>query len=212
MAASPDLAPTAVTALLPEGLDLSPARRRLYETALQLFGDLGYHAVSIRDIGEALGQQPSAIYFHVESKLELLYELAVIGHTSHQASLRAAVLDAGRDPRHQLVAIVRAHVSTHLDFPAMARLTNREMRALPPAQLDQVLGIRTHSEQLFIDIVERGVQLGEFDAPDPFLAAKAIGAMGVRLPEWWTPASPRSADEIRDRYMDFALRIVGAAT
>ena len=54
--------------LLPPGIELPAAKRRLYEAAMELFGRDGYHAVSIRDIANALGQQPSAIYFHVEQQ------------------------------------------------------------------------------------------------------------------------------------------------
>ena len=79
--------------LAPSGLELSPAKQKLYEVALELFGQEGFHAVSIRDIAQALGQQPSAIYFHVASKQELLYDLALIGHRSHFEALRDALLN-----------------------------------------------------------------------------------------------------------------------
>jgi len=194
--------------LLPPGLDLSPSRRKLYEVALGLFGKNGFHAVSIRDIANALGQQPSAIYFHVASKQELLYELACIGHRSHFESLRDALMDAGSDPLDQLRSVVRAHVSVHLDYPSMARLTNREMRALSPEQFQDVVAIRAKSEQLFIDVIERGNRLGVFHSTDPFLTGKAVGAMGIRLPEWWTPDSPRDRDHIVEQYVSYAEKLV----
>src|SRR3954470_23808151 len=112
---------------LPPGVELSPPKRRLYEVALELFGEQGYHGVSIRDIANALGQQSSAIYFHVSSKQDLLHELAVIGHRTHFEALRDALMDAGADPRDQVKAVARAHVRQHLDYPSMARLTNREL-------------------------------------------------------------------------------------
>lgn len=194
--------------LLPPGVELSPPKRRLYETAIELFGQLGFHAVSIRDIANALGQQSSAIYFHVPSKQELLYDLACIGHRSHYESLRDALMGAGADPVEQLRAVVVAHLEMHLDYPSMARLTNRELRALTPEQLQDVLAIRTRSEQIFIDVIERGVKLGSFTSADPFLDAKVIGAMGVRLPEWWTPDSPRTRQQIIEQYVTCALKIL----
>lgn len=193
---------------LPPGVELSPPKRRLYEVALELFGEQGYHAVSIRDIANALGQQSSAIYFHVPSKQELLFDLACIGHRSHYESLRDALMGAGADPADQLRAVVGAHVVVHLDYPSMARLTNRELRALTPDQLQDVLAIRSASEQIFIDVIDRGVKLGEFRSDDSFLDAKVIGAMGVRLPEWWTPASPRTREQIIDKYVAAALKLV----
>lgn len=194
--------------LLPPDVQLTDARRRLFETAMELFGRDGYHGVSIRDIATALGLQPSAIYFHVASKQELLFELAIIGHEEHLKRLREALLDTGADPVEQLRALMTAHVWGHLAYPSMARVVNKEMGALPDDQLRTVLAIRGQMEQTFVDVVERGVRLGVFHVEDTFLAAKALGAMGVRLPEWWTPDSGRSADEIIDHYVAFALKMV----
>jgi len=195
-------------ALLPEGLDLTPAKRRLYEKALELFSRDTYHAVSIRDIAAALGQQPSTLYFHVSSKQDLLFELAVIGHRTHQAALRDALMDAGAEPRDQLLCVVQAHVRQHLDYPALAMVTNRELHALSEAQRENVLAIRYQSEQIIRDVIERGVRLGAFTTTDPFLDVKAIGAMGVRLPEWWTRDSPQTRDGIIERYSHYALKLV----
>jgi len=197
-----------VVGLLPPGVDFPPAKRRLYEVALELFGREGFHAVSIRDIAAALGLNSSTLYFHVSSKQDLLFELAVMGHRSHLESLRAALSDAGDDPRDQLRAVVAAHVRGHLEFPSMARLTNRELRALDPEQYASVVAIRTESEQITISIIERGVQRGVFTSVDPLLDAKAIGAMGVRLPEWWTDDGSRTREQVIEHYVRIALKIV----
>lgn len=194
--------------LLPPGVELSPTKRRLYETAMELFGRHGYHAVSIRDIAQALGQQPSAIYFHVPSKQELLYELALIGHRGHLEALRNSLLEAGADPVDQLRVLVAAHVGGHMTYPSMARLTNRELGALTPEQLRLVLDIRMQTEQVFIDVIERGRRMGVFGTEDAFLASKAIGAMGVRLPEWWAPGGPRTRAQVIEQYVAIALKIV----
>ena len=104
--------------------------------------------------------------------------------------------------------MVTAHVRVHLDYPSMARLTNRELRALAPEQYSAVLPIRSQSEQISIDVIERGVRMGAFRSTDPYLDAKVIGAMGVRLPEWWTPESPRTREQLLGHYVARALKIV----
>lgn len=195
---------------IPSSIELAPAKRRLFEVALAKFAEEGYHAVSIRDIAAALGLQSSAIYSHVDSKPDLLFELSSIGHRMHNDALQAALLDAGREPRDQLTAIVTAHVAHHIDYPSMARLANRELRALPPDKLDVILAIRNASERMFIDILERGSAMGAFDVEDSFLAAKAIAGMALRVPEWLTAETPRTREQIIDRYVGFALRLVVA--
>ena len=201
-----DIAPD--SGLLPDGVDVSPAKRRLYEVAIDLFGRYTYHAVSTRDITNALGQQPSALYFHVSSKKDLLFELAVIGHRAHHNVLLDSLLGAGPEPRDQLRAVAAAHVRQHLDYPSLARVVNRELHALNSEQLAEVMAIRTQCEQVFIDVIERGVRLKVFTSTDSFLDGKAIGAMGVRTPEWWTPDSVRTKEEVINRYAEYALRIV----
>lgn len=194
---------------LPEGLTLSPAKQRLYETALRLFAENGYHAVGLRDVAEELGQQPSSIYFHVDSKAELLFDLCMIGHQAHYNALRDALMDAGREPEEQLRSVIGAHVLVHLEYPSMARLTNRELRALSPEQLEQVLAVRNPAEQIVIDVIERGIRLGAFHVDDAFLAARAILGMAVRLPEWLPSAGPeRTPEEILEHYVEFAMKVV----
>ena len=196
--------------LLPDGLGLTPAKRRLYEAALRLFGEHGYHAVSIRDLASALGQQPSALYFHVDSKERLLFDLALIGHRMHRDALRAAAAAAGEDPTAQLLAVFQAHLRVHLDHPAIARLTNRELGALAPDHLAEVLVVRQESEDVFVRVLERGMREGAFPVTDAFLVGKALGALGIRLPEWWAPDGPRSRQEVLDQYSAYATALVRA--
>ena len=40
------------------------------------------------------------------------------------------------------------------------------------------------------------------------LVVNAIGAMGIRAAEWWTPASPHSIEEIAETYAGFAVKIL----
>jgi AcrR family transcriptional regulator len=199
---------TAAPALLPPAPELSEARRRLFEAAIVLFGDQGFHGVSVRELAAALGQQPGALYGHVASKQELLFELMTLGVRTQRDALKAALLDAGREPEQQVRALTRAHVLLHLQYQPLARLTNREARALTEEQAAAVGAVRAESEQMFFDVIERGRRLGAFRAEDPLLAVAAIGAIGLRAAEWWTPAHERTPEQIADTYADFAVRLL----
>ena len=195
-------------ALLPPVEGLSDARRRLYEAAVTLFGDRGFHAVSVRDLAAALGQQPGALYAHVASKQELLFELMRLGVHAHRDALKAALLDAGREPEEQVRALTREHVLMHLRFQGLARMTNREARAMSDEERAEVARIRIESQQMFQDVIDRGIRLGRFTPADSELAVIAIGGMGVRAAEWWDPTSPHSPEHIADTYADFAVRLL----
>lgn len=194
--------------LLPDGAVLSSARGRLFATALVLFGERGYHGVSVRDITDALGQKPGAIYAHVQSKQDLLFELVRIGHLEHRDRLRAAHLNADSDPVAQITSIAAAHVLVHLEFPALARVTNGEFKFLAKEQVAVVRGIRADSESILHDAIKRGVQIGDFTVVDTLLAVAAIGSMGIRAAEWWRPESGITPQHIAETYTRFAVNLL----
>lgn len=198
--------------VLPPGRKITASRRRLFSMALQLFGARGYHAVSVRDITDALDQQPGAIYAHVSSKQELLFELIKIGLEEHRDQLRAAVLAAGSDPVDQIRGLVRAHVMANLNHPALARVVAQEIRSLDSHQRELALAVRAEAESTLTEVIERGQRLGRFSETDPYLAVTAIGAMGIRAAEWWSPHAPRTPHQVAETYAEFACRLLGTST
>src|SRR3954471_13989564 len=195
-------------ALLPPRVQTEGTLRRLYETALVLFGQRGFHAVAVRDLTSALGLQASTLYAHVSSKQDLLADLVRIGHEEHRDTLRLSLLEAGSDPREQIAALTRAHVRVHATYPLLTRLCNRELGSLPADQRDAIVAIRLDAEQLFLEVIDRGLRLGSFTTPDRMLAVAAIGAMGMRVAEWWSPDVGVSVDEVADTYAEFAVKLL----
>ena len=200
--------PVWTSTLLPPRQGWSNARVRLYETALVQFAERGYHAVSVRDIASELGQQPGAIYAHVPSKQHILYDLALLGSEWLRDLLRATLLETSSDPKDQLHALTRAHVQMHLDYIALARVTNRDALFLTTEQFGEVISLRLESVQVFMDVIHRGVRMGELVAPDPWLAVLAIVSMGVQAADWWVKGGPLDSSDVADTYATFALKML----
>jgi AcrR family transcriptional regulator len=207
----------AATPASPPAQELLPPRatsdgtlRRLHEAALERFGERGYHGVSIRELAEAAGITVSSIYAHVRAKEDLLTELVLIGHQEHNELLRTALLDAAPDPRDQIRGLMRAHVHFHATYPLLARVANRELHALSAENGARVLAVRHGSEELFLDVIRRGMAQGVFSVPDAWLAVAAIAATGLRVAEWYTPESGYTPDEIAETYSLFAVRLLTA--
>jgi AcrR family transcriptional regulator len=178
------------------------------------FADRGYHGVSVREIADACGIKASSIYAHLPSKERLLYDLVVMAHEEHRDGLRGALLGAGSDPVEQLRALVSAHVRYHAEYSLLATVGNNEMRALSPEHAAEIQAIRDDDLRQFIDVIDRGVRLGVFHCPDPFLATAVIGAAGIRVAVWFPIASilvPQrgyTIDEVVEAYTGFALKMV----
>jgi AcrR family transcriptional regulator len=110
-----------------------PGRERVLDAALQLFGERGYDATSIAEIGERAGIAKSVLYHYFGSKAKL-YEAVLEAETRDALERVATVVRADREaPR------VRAGVEAYLDFlagrPATWRLFLRD-RPADPALID----------------------------------------------------------------------------
>jgi AcrR family transcriptional regulator len=196
--------------LLPPGVTPPGSRGVILGAALRLFAEHGYGGTSVRDIAKATGIQPATMYSHYPSKEHVLSELIKIGHEEHHRLLCVALQESAPDPREQLAALVHAHVLTHATYPMLTVAANSELHALSPKLAAPALELRKQSEQLFGDVIQRGMKARVFNAPDAWLAMAAIAAMGLRVANWYTPDFDKSAAEVAEIYAKFALRIVGA--
>ena len=194
--------------LLPPRVTAEGTLRRLYETALLQFAQRGFHAVSVRDLTRALGLQASTLYAHVPSKQHLLADLIRIGHEEHRDTLRLSLLEAGSEPSEQLTALMRAHVGIHATYPLLTRLCNRELSSLADEDRTEIVAIRLEAERLFFDVVERGQRLGAFEPVDAPLVIAAMGAMGIRIAEWWHPRLGLDIETVASTYATFAVRML----
>jgi AcrR family transcriptional regulator len=183
---------------------------RLLSAALSLFARRGFAGTSIRDIAAEAGLTSAALYSHFASKEQVLVELLRAGHEEHHARLRRALLETGDDPEAQLRAVVSAHVRFHAEHPVLATVCNEELHALPAPLVDPVLAIRSQSEHLLQDVVERGVARGRFDPPHVWMTTAAIGGMGIRVATWFRQDRGIDVDDVASTYAELAVRMVTA--
>lgn len=198
--------------LLPPRATADGTLRRMLLSALVLFAERGYHAVPVREIAAGAGIRASSMYEHRASKEMLLLDLMLIGHQEHRSWLVEAIASGDGDPRSEIEALVRAHVRIHATYPMLTRVCNRELGALSNESLAEVLAVRRAAEQLFTTTIETGVASGAFTVPDSYLATAAIGAMGIRVAEWYRPDADLSIDAVADAYALFTLRLLGTSS
>lgn len=202
----------AVATVLPSSAVQDGSRGVILGEALRLFAEHGYGGASIRDIAQLVGIKGASVYSHFPSKAHVLAELIRIGHEEHHRRMRAALMEAEPEPQRQLMAVVRAHVLAHAEYPMLAVVANAELHALPAEFAAPILDIRRQSETLLLEVIQRGVDLGIFKIPDVQLAMPAIGAMGLRVAHWYTPELGKTPEQIADTFAEFACRVVGIMT
>src|SRR3712207_6832093 len=89
---------------MPESLT-TEARERVLEAAEKLFAQKGYTAVTLRDIGAAVGIKHASLYHHVPGGKEQLFIEVTERHLQrHRAGLKATIAEAQPTIQRQLRA------------------------------------------------------------------------------------------------------------
>jgi AcrR family transcriptional regulator len=110
-----------------------PGRRELLMTeALRLFHRLGYHAVSMEDIGRAAGINASSVYRHFSGKADLLAAVYYRA-ADRMAAASAAALAAATDADDALRRLVDSYVDLVFGQSDLVSVYQAENNNLPEA-------------------------------------------------------------------------------
>lgn len=171
-------------------LDVMPVspREHIRRIALELFVELGFQSVSLRQLANAVGMQAGSLYNHIESKDALLFEL-IEGYETELLQALSGEHGAAGDPLKTLNAFIRAHVtftSTHRRRWLLARL---EFRCLSRSQQAQIQALRDKTALRLQRLLEAGIAQRRF-APVPVPAmVPCMLAMLNEISSWHSPGS-----------------------
>lgn len=101
-------------------------RTVIIETAARLFADLGYSAVSMRDVASEVGVTPANLYHHFKGKDELIREALAYVFAHKTASLES-LLSESLDADDSLETFVRWFVHLLVEDRIFFRLLVREL-------------------------------------------------------------------------------------
>ncbi|MCG8359328.1 MAG: TetR/AcrR family transcriptional regulator [Kiloniellales bacterium] len=139
---------------------------KLAAVALELFAERGFHAVTIKAIGDAAGVNAAMIYYYFDNKEDLFrasIERAVDQAFEHFASLRTRhdnpkdVIEAWLGTHVELFATIRRMVKVSLDYKSSPL-------SLP--SVDRCIArFYEQEEEVLVSCIRQGIELGIFDPP-----------------------------------------------
>lgn len=191
------------------GIGTSKAAARIRTAAIEIFAAKGYGASTTREIAASLDLSPGAVYPHYKTKESLLFAISLEGHN---AAL-AAVMHADQPivpPAARLADTVTAYVKWHADNHALARVVQHELRSLSREHFNAIADIRRTTSRIFTRIIQAGDVSGDFQTIDVEAATLAITSLGVDVSRWFPSNTYSEPDIIATRYVELALRMVGA--
>jgi TetR/AcrR family transcriptional regulator, cholesterol catabolism regulator len=175
---------------------------------VRLFAARGYAATGIRDVAEDAGLTTAALYHHMGSKQDLL--VTIMRDAMHE--LIASARDAQREaegPAEELAALARAHIVYNGQHILDGYVSDSEIRSLDAPNRPRIVKLRDAYEELWSDVIARGVKCGEFQIDDQHLFRLAVIQMCNGVTYWYSPAGPTPLNAIADEFAAFALAMAG---
>ncbi len=185
-------------------------RKALVSSALDLFGEKGFHATSVQSIVDHANVTKGAFYHHFETKEDVL---ALI----HDEYLDAAIeslegaLGSSDEPAEQLQAVVRAAVLIVAKFRSHVAVYFQERRYLTGDAGEGIHRRRDTVENAIREIIRRGVADGVFTKDiEPRIAVFGIVGMTAWTYQWLRPSGSLDVETVADQFATMALRSIQA--
>lgn len=181
----------------------SPARRgrpgydleSLLAVAVTVFNERGYDGTSMEDLSRALGISKSSIYYHVDSKEDLL-SLALNRALDGLFAVAGEVAFSDQPAIDRLEQLVRGSVRVLADRLRYVTLLVRARGNTATER--QALARRREFDQIVADLVAEAERDGDIRPDvDPAITARLLFGLVNSLTEWYRPDG-RADDELAD--------------
>lgn len=184
-------------------------REEIIDLSASVMAKRGFHATSTTELCEANELGKGALYYYIGSKEELL---AAIHDRVMDEVLAGAerVLAMEATPTEHLTALGEALVDVISRYPDHVWVFLHEFPALTGENATQFRTRRRRYEDMVEQVLQAGIDAGDFRPLDARLTARAWLGMHNYTYLWLRPEGSLGAREIADRYADVFLNGVTA--
>lgn len=189
---------------------LALKRERTLTAAVELFYEAGYDNTTLDAVAERLGVTKPFIYSHFRSKSELLAEICARG-ISLSLDAMNSVTSLDVSATEKLALLARRFVIAVLEAQKFIAIFSREEKNLAPEDLARINEMRRDFDRKLTSLLRQGVADGEFDLPDPHIAALAIGGMVSWAYVWYRPSGRLELDQVAEQMAALILAMVNAS-
>jgi AcrR family transcriptional regulator len=183
---------------------MATRRTELTREAARLFAEKGYHGTSVGDLAKAMGVQKGSLYAHIDSKQDLLWEIAAGGAAAFHTALDEVPANAPAVERIRLA--LAGHLGVVAEQLDVATVFTREWRYLTDDRREAFVAERRRYEQRIRDLFRDGREQGELRSDlDEGAAALLFLSAANWAYTWLQPG--RDTAELAERF--FRLLIDG---
>ncbi|MGX1804505.1 TetR/AcrR family transcriptional regulator [Nocardia sp. NPDC055321] len=171
-------------------------RERIVRAAMELFAEKGFHATSVAEIGDRSGIQRGALYYHIGSKEELLFQIRR-GYTQIMLDAALAIADGAGTPLDRLRGLIRAHVLLIIEHQHEVTIALRDAGALTGERQADLQTLRDGIQNCWQRVFDEAYAAGALRSND-HVVTNSVVAMLNMVSAWYRPGGEHTPGEIAD--------------
>lgn len=177
----------------------------ILDVAAHIFYDKGYEVASIQDVADAVGILKGSLYYYIDSKQDLLYDIIESVHEDIVRSIERWQLAEG-DALAKLRTVVEGHLLANIGNQVRVGVFYHDFRSLDPDRRARIVRARDTYDTFLRKLISDGQREGTIDPDlDPKMAVLAILGMINWVNQWWRDDGPRTAQEVAAEFADLIL-------
>jgi AcrR family transcriptional regulator len=174
------------------------SQKRVLDAAAKIFRDYGYAGTTMRAIADEADLKAGSIYYHYESKDDLISAVLDLGIHAVTDLVKDALnaLPPEATGRQRVEAAVHAHLTAIITYGDYTLATRRVFGQVPEAIRAKNLRLRNSYAQMWQDILVEAQKRGEFRANANISLSRLfiLGALNWTV-EWFKPGG-RTIEEV----------------
>ncbi|WP_370465441.1 TetR/AcrR family transcriptional regulator [Nocardia sp. CS682] len=193
----PDVAPTRRRGRPPAAESTAgDTRQRIVRAAVELFAEKGFHGTGVAEIGDRADVQRGALYYHIGSKEELLWQIL---HDYIQLMLVDAerITASADDPITKLRKLIHSHVGLIIDHRREVAIQLRDVTALSGERGAQLQELRDRVQHCWQRVIDAGHAAGLLRTDDHVVTNSVLGMLNM-VTFWYRPHGEHSPAEIAE--------------
>ena len=164
-------------------------------TAAQFFYEKGFDATSVSDIADAMKLTKAALYYYIEGKQELLFEIMNRGMDALEREVIAPA-EMAADANARLEAIIHNHARQIATGNHAVTIISDEVSALTAAQRKKITARRrAYFDFVRITLDELKTE-GKLHDVDTTVAAFSVVGMILWVSRWYQPGGSLTPDDV----------------
>ncbi|MGK7376690.1 TetR/AcrR family transcriptional regulator [Planococcus sp. 1R117A] len=182
-------------------------REDILRSASLVISRKGFHNTTMEDIAAELLMTKGSLYYYFKNKEELLFQChdLILSNAFNQLEgIYGKEISSGE----KMKAAIKVHLDIAIQEKEIFNLTVKPEQIFSKEYIDPIVKKRDAYAGLFDQMIQQGIQKGEFTVNQKKMARMIILGAANWIQVWYSPEGEFSKEEIEQIYADYLLKIL----